>query len=510
MMKSYRARLIAVLVCLAVLRALYVAYGPFDLSPDEAHYWDWSRRLDLSYYSKGPMVAYVIAFFTSIFGATDFGVRIGTVILSALSSYMIFMLGRELFESEKVGFYAALLVNAVPLYSIGAILMTTDALLVFFWAASIYSLKKAIDGDKYWWYVSGALIGLGFLGKYIAVLLYPVVALYLFTVREQRHWLKRFEPYGAGLLSLVFATPVIYWNISHGQVTIKHTMGQAGTEAAFLPWKSFFDFLGSQAGLVTPLIFAGLVYGAIICGREGFRSKKNGLLLAFFASAPVFLLFLFKSLHGKVQGNWAVASYVTAVPAAVWAITLAYDKAARGRKKIWKGVISVGVVLGAVVSILAYFPWPLEALGAKKMISGPPYNRVTGWSGLGDKVSGIKRMMDSAGSGVPVFIMSDTYQIASELAFYVDGNPVVYNVDTGSRRMNQYDLWPGFEGFTGQDALYVKGGAESIEPQVGSAFERCEKEAVRITIREGINKDFSVFRCYGFKGMDRPDSHERY
>lgn len=509
-MKSYRARLIAVLACLAVLRALYVAYGPFDLSPDEAHYWEWSRRLDLSYYSKGPMVAYVIAFFTSIFGSTDLGVRLGTVILSALSSYMIYLLGRELFESEKVGFYSALLANVIPLYSIGAILMTTDALLVFFWAASVYSLKKAIDGEKHWWYVSGALIGLGFLGKYTAVLLYPVAGLYLLAVREQRHWLKRSEPYAAGLLSLIFATPVIYWNISHGQVTIKHTLGQAGTEAAFLSLKPFFDFLGSQAGLVTPLIFAGLVYGVIKCGRDGCRSKKNGLLLAFFASAPVFLFFLFKSLHGKVQGNWAVASYVTAVPAAVWAVTLAYDKAAPARKKIWKGVISVGVVLGAVVSILAYFPWPLEAIGAKKLISGPPYNRVTGWSSLGDKVSEIKRTMDEAGQNVPVFFMSDTYQIASELAFYVDGNPVVYNVDTGSRRMNQYDLWPGFEGFTGHNAVYVKGGAESIDQMVGRAFERCEKEAVRITIREDINKDFSVFRCYGFKGMERSSSHERY
>ena len=33
---------------------------PLDLAPDEAHYWDWSRHLDWSYYSKGPLVAYLI------------------------------------------------------------------------------------------------------------------------------------------------------------------------------------------------------------------------------------------------------------------------------------------------------------------------------------------------------------------------------------------------------------------------------------------------------------------
>ena len=33
---------------------------PLDLAPDEAHYWDWSRHLDWSYYSKGPLVAWLI------------------------------------------------------------------------------------------------------------------------------------------------------------------------------------------------------------------------------------------------------------------------------------------------------------------------------------------------------------------------------------------------------------------------------------------------------------------
>src|SRR5580704_4278187 len=45
----------------AALHLAYLAYDcPLDLAPDEAHYWDWSRHLDWSYYSKGPLVAYLI------------------------------------------------------------------------------------------------------------------------------------------------------------------------------------------------------------------------------------------------------------------------------------------------------------------------------------------------------------------------------------------------------------------------------------------------------------------
>src|SRR5947209_13160218 len=45
----------------ALVRLYYLIHDcPLDLSPDEAHYWQWSGRLDWSYYSKGPLVAVLI------------------------------------------------------------------------------------------------------------------------------------------------------------------------------------------------------------------------------------------------------------------------------------------------------------------------------------------------------------------------------------------------------------------------------------------------------------------
>src|SRR5437773_5704195 len=57
----YRLTAALLIVAAAVLRLAYLAFDcPLDLAPDEAHYWDWSRHLDWSYYSKGPLVAYLI------------------------------------------------------------------------------------------------------------------------------------------------------------------------------------------------------------------------------------------------------------------------------------------------------------------------------------------------------------------------------------------------------------------------------------------------------------------
>lgn len=501
---------IAVIAAFAVFRILYIAWGPFGASPDEAHYWEWSRRLDLSYYSKGPAVAYVIALFTSVFGPTEFGIRIGAIFFSTAASYLIYLIGRDLFGSETAGFRAAVLTNITPIFSIGAILMTTDVMFLTFWAATVWAVMRAVETKAgKWWYLAGLFIGLGFLSKYTMVLVYPCIALFLLSSRGERAWFLRKEPYIGALVSLAAATPVIYWNITHGQVTIKHTMGQAHVGSGTLSVGPLFEFIGSQALLLTPLIFIGLVYGLLKCGAEGFKEDKSGLKLAFFASAPLFLFFLFKGLHGKVQANWAVASYMTALPAGVWALGELYGNLSGAGKKVFRGAVILAVATGAVASFFAYFPWTLEPFGAKRIMWGPPYNRVTGWEELGRKVSAVKDEMDSAGGDT--FIMSDTYQITSELALYTKGNPVTYNVYTGSRRMNQYDLWPGFEGRVGNNAIYVKGADASLDSVVEEAFERCDKELYTIRLSDGrALKSFTIWRCYGFKGISPIDDYNKY
>src|SRR5213593_4266027 len=68
-------------ICAAALilggAGLHVAYlalaCPLDLAPDEAHYWDWSRHLDWSYYSKGPLVAYLIRASCAVAGSWSQG-----------------------------------------------------------------------------------------------------------------------------------------------------------------------------------------------------------------------------------------------------------------------------------------------------------------------------------------------------------------------------------------------------------------------------------------------------
>ena len=90
-----RCRLILVLVLTLgfVSHVLYLNRDcPIDLSGDEAQYWDWSRHLDLSYYSKGPLIAYIIRASCNLFGDTMPAVRYPTLLIGAATSLVTYLL----------------------------------------------------------------------------------------------------------------------------------------------------------------------------------------------------------------------------------------------------------------------------------------------------------------------------------------------------------------------------------------------------------------------------------
>jgi 4-amino-4-deoxy-L-arabinose transferase-like glycosyltransferase len=141
----------------------FIASGRLDLAPDEAYYWTWSNRLGWSYYSKGPMVAYFITLSTRLGGDMEFYVRLPTVILSAGTGLLAFLLARGLCRSARVGLDAVLLVAAMALAQAGPILMTYDTPLVFFLVLAL-ALGRRMNQFDVWGGDGGGARCYGFRG----------------------------------------------------------------------------------------------------------------------------------------------------------------------------------------------------------------------------------------------------------------------------------------------------------------------------------------------------------
>jgi undecaprenyl-diphosphatase len=135
-----------------------------------------------------------------------------------------------------------------------------------------------------------------------------------------------------------------------------------------------------------------------------------------------------------------------------------------------------------------------------------PSSRITGWRELGAEVTGLYEEMSPDHR---VFIFSDRYQVASELAFYVKGKPVTYCVNL-KRRMNQYDLWPGFHNLLQYHAIFVRTGDVGVPERIADAFQKVEKKVfTAYTKKREKIRDYSIFLCYAFKGLkeERPASY---
>ena len=80
--------------------------APPEIGPDEAQYWRWSEKLDFGYYSKPPLIAWVIAGSTAVFGDSEWAIRFFAPVLHGIAAFFLFLLGRRAFDA-RIGAWAA-------------------------------------------------------------------------------------------------------------------------------------------------------------------------------------------------------------------------------------------------------------------------------------------------------------------------------------------------------------------------------------------------------------------
>jgi undecaprenyl-diphosphatase len=500
--RSYRGATILWLLAVSIFHLWFSASGRWPLAPDEAHYWEWSRRLDWSYYSKGPMVAYLIAASTRLGGHTEFWVRLPAMLLGIGVAVLAFFLALRIFQSERAGFLSVLLLSLMPLYTAGSFLMTIDPPFVFFWALASFLLcriprRRSVVA----WYGAGLAFGLGLLSKYTMLMLPVCVGVWLLASPRHSPWLRRREPYEAALLGLLIFSPVIVWNARHGWLSGRHVLIQAGLGGTRSLGASLLggpEFLASQLGVASPFLFLLMVLAVIWAWKEGIRQGRDELLLLACLSAPVYLFFQVWSFGSKVQGNWAAHAYFTAVVAAAgWSETWPLWGPRRDASRRLNSLLLASIILPAVLLPVAFFPEILGIFGTRiPAVVDLVSNRLRGWPELGRAVGEVMRSAPTS-----PFLMSDRYQVASELAFYVEGNPQVFNANLG-RRMNQYDVWGGWDALKGRDGLFVASGAGGPPRDLQDAFQEVERvKVVPIRYRGQHLRDFSIYWGRDFRGF---------
>jgi 4-amino-4-deoxy-L-arabinose transferase-like glycosyltransferase len=383
---------------LALVTGLRLAVADLSpLAPDEAYYWVWSRALAAGYLDHPPMVAVWIRVGTMLAGDGALGVRLLAPLAAALGSVLLYRAGEDLFPGRRAGQTAALLLNATLLFGVGAVTMTPDTPLLFFWTVCLWAMARLVRTRRAgWWLVAGLAAGFALTSKYTAILLPAGLFAWCLLLPGQRRWLGSPMPWLAAAVAGLVFLPVLLWNAAHGWASFAKQGGRGFVWHPVRAIRFIGELIGGQVGLATPLVFLLCVAAIVVCARRAWREDRaaEGLVAAF--TIPALFLFLQHALGDRVQANWPAVIY----PGAALGVA--------GLGGGWSRLITPAAILGGLITTIVYTQAVFHpiALGARL----DPTIRLRGWPAFNQQIGALVVANGAA------YIASDNYGIASMLA----------------------------------------------------------------------------------------------
>jgi hypothetical protein len=440
--------------------------GSTDLEFDEAHYWMWSERLAPGYFSKGPGIAFAIRASTALFGPTEFGVRFWSPVLAGATSLLLFYFGKRLFN-ENVGMWTVIAFNVTPIFNIGAFVMTTDGLSIFFWVAAMFTFWLAIEKSPrfpFWWPLSGLMIGLGFLSRFTNAFEIVCILLVLAFAPRLRQEFKRPGLYWLLGVFVLCTIPPIVWNAQHAWITTTHlrTRGGLAEEVGFRPLEPL-KFFSQHFLFYSPLLFAALALAVIGSWRRVNQQFK--VLFLFWFGLPVFVFYLLLSFNQDATPNWDAVSFLSF---GLLAVNYWNERIGKSSVRVF---VTSAVVLGFLISFFSLDTDILRSVGIP-FFRTDPSDRLRGWKSMVAEVERI-RTEQEAKLGEKLFLIADERHRASEVSFYLKdkrvegpGHPACYLVESQDL-LNQFSFWPRYDQFVDAPAKPAESPDETFTEQKG-------------------------------------------
>jgi 4-amino-4-deoxy-L-arabinose transferase-like glycosyltransferase len=372
--KRYFRIALAAILAITLVRIVVLILSPLELYPDEAQYWWWAQTPDWGYFSKPPMIAWVIWLTSHVFGNAEWALRVSSPLLHGLTALFVFGIGRRTFNGQ-IGLWSALAYLTTPGVSYSSGLVSTDVPLLLFWAIALYAFLRAAENNGWLWVVvCGISVGLGLEAKY--AMLYFVLGAVVAAVLVPRLRPLVFGQKGAVILAigLLLLLPNILWNTAHGFPTVAHTESNADWGHARYSLINTVEFLAGQFGVLGPILFAGLLYALWLLWRDSERPAPRLILAAF--CAPALALITVQSFISEANANWAATAYVATVPLSVAALLTIW-----GGRALWVSFAIDGLAMVILWIVLASPPF------ADRIGQGNAFKREEGWRKLGDAVT---------------------------------------------------------------------------------------------------------------------------
>jgi 4-amino-4-deoxy-L-arabinose transferase-like glycosyltransferase len=420
------------ILCSLIIAIRLVFIGIIGIMPQDAYYFFYAQHLDLSYYDHPPMIAYLLRFFTGIFGKNVWTIKLADTITTCLATISFYGLAKK-FVSGKEAMIATALFLSTLMVSILSLVTTPDVPLILCWILSLHFLHEAIWAKKnVYWIWAGFMTGLSFDSKYTAIFIIIGIIGFLLIAKPYRKFLLSGWFFLYLLCFAITILPVVIWNQRNHFASFKfQSEGRVNEGIAFDP-SGFAGVVGHQSAILLPFLFFSLVYFTYrICRKYGFRFARIPIdqlfLLCFFI--PLFLGFFALSFFYWVKINWMIPAYVTGI---IWVCRYWNKKWLR-----YQLIFSVVIHLAMAVEIIFYVV-PIRS-----------DDTWFGWKEFSNKVESVRNEYPKA-----FIFSSDDYKTSAILNFYL--NEMVYSKNVVGEKALQFDfIGTDLKLLNGRDAIFI-------------------------------------------------------
>lgn len=443
--KSKLVPVIIALLVVLVIRLVSLKWSTTALFFDEAQYWLWGKEPDFGYFSKPPLLGWIIAVFTQACGSdSEFCVRLPSLVLHTGTAFLIYLTTLRLID-QRTGMWAAITFAILPGISLSSTLISTDVPLLFCWAGALWAFVRLSQQSS--WnnaILLGVFLGAGLMAKYAMAYFVLCAVLYAVFDTSARKTVLSWK-FGLSLvLALILLSPNLWWNAQHEFITASHTGDNIGWRGGLHPLKAL-EFLGSQFGVFGPIPFAFYLIALVRFWREGWNATQKFLVLF---SLPVLTLITFQGLMSKAYANWAAVTYIAAT-------ILVADLLINFVPPLWNRITqSLHMVIFLGLSVAVAFSAP----GILTLANGiEPFQRLHGWREISHTVERELEVGDYQS------VIGPHRHLTAELVYYLRHRPEkVFAFRKTAIPHDHYEMTRAFMG-TGKAAALLVTTSENVE-----------------------------------------------
>ena len=410
--------LIIIVLTFILLRVFAIISTPLELSADEAQYWLWSKELNWGYFSKPPMIAWLIHVSNNIFGDYDYSIRILAPVIHGINALVIFRLSQEINDNYLAHFLSSLIWLTLPIVGVGSFLMSTDTPLMLIWTTSLLVTVKSYNSDNvFLWSLAGLIAGLALYAKYAALYL-PLGLIIFYIINFQNEQNIKLRGLFLFLMNFIIVSlPNVIWNYFNNFQTINHLSSNAVIDAPSYSLFGTLTFLIAQIAILGPLLLIVFVLTAYNIKKL----NKLSIFLLYFIF-PVYILMFIQGFFSEANANWAAS----ALPA----ITILCGYFLSKRIK-FAALTILSNLLICIFILIVSFNGNLIFLDVKS----DPLRKLKGWSILSED---LKDTISKEKSDV---VLVDRRGIAAELIYYLRNENIKIRVPESSKSpSNHYQL----------------------------------------------------------------------